>query len=121
MTKQYKKFTISRPEKYTDNQGQEKTAWRSVGMATIFLDTQTGKESGMLQLNMFSDEYLIFPLEPRQQQQQGGYQQNGNNGYANAGVAQATAYAPRQQQQPQQRPVVEYPDDAAVNPEDIPF
>lgn len=96
---QYKKFNITRAEKYTTSKGEEKTAWRNVGMITLFLK-QDGSESGICQLDMFSEEYQVFPFVLREQQNSGGYNNQGT--------------------QPQNNGGVQYPK-KNINPEDIPF
>ena len=54
------KYNITRPHKYTKD-GEEKTAWKNVGVVTLF--EKDGKKSGICELNMFGEEFKVFPLE----------------------------------------------------------
>jgi len=54
------KFKIVRPKKYTNKEGEEKTAWLPVGTETHF--DNGGK---IMELNHLEETYQIFPLEEK--------------------------------------------------------
>ena len=60
-----KKFNISVPRKYTSN-GEEKTAWSTVGTLVHF-EASAGKEEGfILELGMFpSTTFKVFPQKEK--------------------------------------------------------
>lgn len=57
------KYNITRPHRYTTKDGEEKTAWKNVGVVTLF--EKDGEKSGICELNMFGEEFKVFPLKPR--------------------------------------------------------
>lgn len=66
----FKKFNISKPEKYMKD-GAEKTYWANIGILTEFTNDQ-GKVSRIIEIPAISLKANVFPIEPRPQQ--GGYQ-----------------------------------------------
>lgn len=71
-----KKFNVSKPKKYTDKDGNEKTQWNNVGMITEF-HKDDGSVSKILEIPSIGLEANIFPFEPRDEQKKkedlGGY------------------------------------------------
>lgn len=106
---QYKKFNVVRAKKYTGNDGSEQTAWRNVGMLTLF-QKPDGTESGLLEVNHLDGEFQVFPFQPRDNQG-GGNQYNQSQQPANQQYNQDTSSAGNG---------IEYPE-SDINPDDIPF
>lgn len=58
----YKKFNITKPKKYTDNQGNEKTQWQNIGIITEFYKAD-GSTSRILEIPAIGLEANIFPFK----------------------------------------------------------
>ena len=67
----YKKFNIAKPEKYT-KQGEEKTYWANIGILTEFTNDQ-GKVSRIIEIPAISLKANVFPVEPKEQRGEQGY------------------------------------------------
>jgi hypothetical protein len=96
-----KKFNISRPEKYIDKTGTEKTKWDTVGVLTEF-EKQDGSISRIIEIPAIGLKASIFEQKPREDNQE---------------RVQASKAIAKE---------VEYPDDGKtsdpeINIEDIPF
>lgn len=70
------RFNVVRAKKYTDNQGQEKTAWLQVGAMTEFTKDD-GSVNRILEMNDSPVIFQIFPFkeaqsQPKQEQQEQG-------------------------------------------------
>lgn len=70
------KLKITRPSKYTNSQGEEKTSWKEVGWITLFNKSQNSipdnmlKEiNGICELNISEAEFKVFPHLPDQNSQ----------------------------------------------------
>ncbi len=62
-----KRFNVVVPRKYEVN-GEEKTAWGTVGTLVYFGQNKDGEEGFALELNMFPEtKFKIFPIKPRQE------------------------------------------------------
>ena len=61
------KFNISKPIKYTDQQGQEKTYWANVGTLVVF-DRNDGTKSRIIEIPAIGLKANAFPMKPRQVQ-----------------------------------------------------
>lgn len=61
-----KKFNISKPRKYTDKQGKEKTQWNNIGLITEF-HKEDGSVSRIIEIPAISLEANIFPIEPKEE------------------------------------------------------
>lgn len=109
---QYKKFNITRAHEYESNTGEKKTAWRNVGMLTMFMKPD-GSESGIVELNMFEEQYQVFPFVPRDEQPAA-------NHYNQTAQPAPQQYNQAPQYNAPQGGGLEYPTDD-INPEDIPF
>lgn len=59
-----KKFNISKPRKYTDKQGNEKTQWNNIGQITEF-HKDGGQVSRIIEIPAIGLEASIFPIEPK--------------------------------------------------------
>lgn len=101
------KFNISKPKKYTDRDGNEKTQWNNIGFMTVF-KKDDGSVSRILEIPAIGLEANIFPIEPKEN---GGQQRS-----------QQRPQQTRQQIQKVQEDYdsIEYPEDD-INPDDIPF
>lgn len=95
-----KKFNISKPKKYTNSQGEEKTQWNNIGMITEF-HKEDGSVSRIIEIPTIGLEANIFPFEPKKTEQDG--IKSTPPGYMNKKVE-----------------TIEYPEEE-INPEDIPF
>lgn len=58
------KFNISKPEKYTDKQGVEKTFWVNVGTMTKFFK-QDGTTSMIVEIPAIGLKANVFKIEPK--------------------------------------------------------
>lgn len=90
---QVQKFNISKPRKYTDRQGQERTQWNQIGVITKFIKDD-GTSSMIIEIPAIGLEANIFPFEKKSE-----------------GSAQGTTTAPA--------PVE--PPEGEINAQDIPF
>ena len=63
------KFNISKPEKYTDKQGVEKTFWVNVGTMTKFFK-QDGTTSMIVEIPAIGLKANVFPIVPKAPQDQ---------------------------------------------------
>lgn len=68
---QVKRFNISKPKKYTDSQGAEKTQWNQIGTITEF-HKDDGSISRIIEIPAIGLEANIFPFKDPNQQG-GGY------------------------------------------------
>lgn len=59
-----KKFNISKPRKYTDKQGNEKTQWNTIGLITEF-HKDDGQVSRIIEIPAIGLEASIFPIEDK--------------------------------------------------------
>lgn len=103
------KFNISKPEKYTDNQGVEKTQWHNVGTLIEF-QKPDGSVAQFIEIPSISLKASVFPIATKNEQ--------GNSKYG-----QSTNYHKKTQPvatQEATETVIEYPQDE-INPDDIPF
>lgn len=66
-----KKFNISKPKKYTDKDGNEKTQWNQIGIITEFYKDD-GSISKILEIPAIGLEANIFPIEPRERKENNG-------------------------------------------------
>lgn len=67
-----KKFNISKPKKYQDKQGNEKTRWNNIGYITEF-HKEDGSISRIIEIPAIGLEANIFPVEPKQTQNEEPY------------------------------------------------
>ena|SRR3990172_107438 len=58
------KFNISKPKKYLDKQGQERTQWNQIGKMTVF-QKDDGTVSRIMEIPAIGLEANIFPFEPK--------------------------------------------------------
>lgn len=58
------RFNISKPKKYTDRGGQEKTQWNNIGTITEFWK-EDGKVSRIIEIPAIGLDANIFPFEPK--------------------------------------------------------
>lgn len=61
-----KKFNISKPRKYTDKAGKEKTQWNNIGFITEF-HKDDGSVSRIIEIPAIGLEANIFPIEPKEE------------------------------------------------------
>jgi len=66
---QVNKFNISKPKKYTDKQGEEKTQWNTVGTMTEF-HKEDGTVSRIMDIPAIGLEANIFPFVPKDKAQE---------------------------------------------------
>lgn len=85
-----KKYSISKPRKYIDGQGQERTYWDRVG-EMLEWTKQDGSISRVVKIPAIGLEANVFEDKPREAQPS-----------------------------PKPEPSVEYPNEEVVNPADIP-
>ncbi len=64
-----KKYNISKPKKYVDGQGQQKTFWQNIGTITEFWK-EDGGVSRILEIPAIGLEANIFPIIPKENQYQ---------------------------------------------------
>ena len=95
-----KRFNISKPKKYEDRDGNEKTQWNNIGTITEF-HKDDGKISRIIEIPAIGLEANIFPIEPKE-----------SDGYTKKQTPKRSNNDENQD--------IEYPDED-VNPEDIPF
>ena len=62
---QVKKFNISKPRKYTDNQGVEKTQWNNIGTITEF-HKEDGSVGRIIEIPAIGLEANIFPFQEKE-------------------------------------------------------
>ena len=89
------KYNISKPEKYTDKQGVEKTFWVNVGTMTKFFK-QDGSINTVIEIPAIGLKANVFKIEPK--------------------VAQEAS-----QETPKREPVIDPITGIDCNAEDIPF
>lgn len=95
-------YNLSKPRKYTDGQGNEKTAWDNVGQMLEWTK-QDGTISRVVKIPAIGLEAQVYEQKPKDQPQQ-------------------TRPAPAQTSQPTQTPPPQdYPTEENINPDDIPF
>jgi hypothetical protein len=100
------KFNISKPKKYFDRDGNEKTQWNNIGYITEF-HKDDGSVNRILEIPAIGLEASIFPQND-QEQVQGQRQQR-------------PAQTPQQRQKVQDDyGTIDYPEED-INPDDIPF
>lgn len=58
------KYNISKPEKYTDKQGVEKTFWVNVGTMTKFFK-QDGSTNTVIEIPAIGLKANVFKIEPK--------------------------------------------------------
>lgn len=58
------KFNVSKPKKYQDKDGNEKTQWNNIGQITEF-HKDDGTVSRIIEIPALNLEANIFPLEPK--------------------------------------------------------
>lgn len=68
-----KRFNISKPKKYTDREGNEKTQWNNIGTITEF-HKEDGSVSRIIEIPAIGLDANIFPIEPKVDGQRGSYQ-----------------------------------------------
>ena len=61
---QIKRFNISKPKKYIDREGKERTQWNNIGIITEF-HKDNGSISRIIEIPAISLEANIFPFEPK--------------------------------------------------------
>lgn len=69
MSKDYRKFNISRPREEVLKNGETKTFWDTVGTLTIFTK-EDGSENGLIELLAFDRKTIrlnAFPFKSREQ------------------------------------------------------
>ena len=96
-----KKYNISKPEKYTDKNGNEKTMWHQCGTMTEFIK-QDGSVSGIIEIPAIGLKANVFPVLPKNDGQS--MQQN-NQSVQNIANNFGGEVVPQNQ----------------INPEEIPF
>lgn len=94
---QIKKYNVSKPKKYTDKEGVEKTQWNNIGVMTEF-HKPDGSVSRIIDIPAIGLEANIFPFQDKKSQP------NTENS------------APQQQEKHE-----DYGMNDDVNPDDIPF
>lgn len=95
------RYNISKPRKYIDRYGNEKTAWNNVGTLTEF-HKQDGSVSRLIEIPAIGLEAQVFPIQPRE------------------GDERSHAAQPARHDAPSTGPLAdETPDE--INPDDIPF
>lgn len=100
-----KKFNVSKPKKYQDKQGVEKTQWNHIGQITEFYKDD-GSVSRIIEIPAIGLEANIFPFVEKEQN---------NNQQSGYGVkTQSYGNAPTEESQE------DFPVDD-INPSDIPF
>jgi len=76
------RFNISKPKKYNDRDGNEKTQWNNIGTITEF-HKDDGKVSRIIEIPAINLEANIFPFTPKvkedQENQDGGYPEEGED------------------------------------------
>ena len=60
-----KKYNLSKPEKYVDKQGVEKTKWNTVGVLTEF-EKQDGSVSRIVEIPAIGLKASVFLQEPKE-------------------------------------------------------
>lgn len=99
------KFNISKPEKYTDKYGTEKTQWHNIGTMTEF-SKENGDVSRILEIPAIGLKANIFPFKDKAQITQ---------------VSQPIkSTPPGYLNKKEEADTIEYPADD-INPDDIPF
>jgi hypothetical protein len=68
-----KRYNISKPKKYTDRDGNEKTQWNNIGTITEFYK-EDGSVSRIIEIPAIGLDAKIFPIEPKGSEQRGSYQ-----------------------------------------------
>lgn len=58
------KFNVSKPKKYQDKEGNEKTQWNNIGMITEF-HKDDGTVSRIIEIPAFGLDANIFPFEDK--------------------------------------------------------
>jgi hypothetical protein len=66
-----KKFNISKPKKYTDRNGNEKTQWNNIGYMTEF-HKEDGSVSRIIEIPAIGLEANVFEQRDRDERQSGG-------------------------------------------------
>ena len=61
------KFNVSKPKKYQDKDGNEKTQWNNIGMITEF-HKDDGTVSRIIEIPALNLEANIFPFEPKEKE-----------------------------------------------------
>lgn len=69
-----KRFRVSKPKKYTDKQGQEKTQWHNIGTMTVFV-RDDGSVSRKLEIPAIDLEAQIYEIEDKPKQDSSRQQQ----------------------------------------------
>lgn len=59
------KFNISKPRKYQDKEGNEKTQWNNIGTMTVF-QKEDGKINRIIEIPTIGLEANVFPWTPRE-------------------------------------------------------
>mgnify|MGYP001567074074 CR=1 FL=1 len=76
------KFNISKPKKYKNKAGNEKTQWNNIGSMTEF-HKDDGKVSRIIEIPAINLEANIFPFTPKvkenEENQDGGYPAEGED------------------------------------------
>lgn len=65
MSMKIKRFNISKPKKYTDKGGEEKTQWNNIGTITEF-HKDDGKVSRIIEIPAIGLDANIFPIVPKE-------------------------------------------------------
>lgn len=74
MSTTVKRFNISKPKKYTDRDGNEKTQWNNIGTMTEFYK-DNGDVSRIIEIPAIGLDANIFPIQPKENDgQRGSYQ-----------------------------------------------
>lgn len=63
------KYNISKPKKYNDREGNEKTQWNNIGMITEF-HKDNGDISRIIEIPAIGLEANIFPFVDKQKENQ---------------------------------------------------
>jgi len=61
------RYNISKPKKYTDRGGNEKTQWNNIGTMTEF-HKNDGKISRIIEIPAIGLDANLFKIEPKQQE-----------------------------------------------------
>jgi len=61
------KFNISKPKKYQDKDGNEKTQWNNIGTITEF-HKDDGTVSRIIEIPAINLDANIFPFEPKEKE-----------------------------------------------------
>lgn len=75
------RYNISKPKKYTDRGGNEKTQWNNIGTMTEF-HKDDGKISRIIEIPAIGLDANLFKIEPKQRENS----ENQDQGYEEMGT-----------------------------------